>query len=63
MSPQIAYEYDKGKGNAIPSEWTEIMALNILHENGNVFLLMMTSVKFAGKDLIAEFLYNIFLDG
>ena len=40
--------------------------LNILHENGHVFLLMMTPVKLAGKDLLAEFLTKatdqVFLD-
>lgn len=40
--------------------------LNILHENGHVFFLIMTSVNFDGKDLLAEFFYKatdqVFLD-
>jgi hypothetical protein len=40
--------------------------LIILHENENVFFLMMTSVNLVGKDLMVEFLYKatdqVFLD-
>lgn len=40
--------------------------LNILHENGHVFLQMITPVKLAGKGLLAEFLTKatdqVFLD-